>query len=118
MTDTPVTILVNREKVLAKDASRVRRVLDSFVPLFLEKNRNNVAVLVTGYNDDKRELCQIPEVRTWFHSLFDITPDLFYWMSDHTELFKQFSDNPSFQKWLDDTIFGVTYQSTTQIGAG
>ncbi|MFI5782701.1 type I restriction endonuclease subunit R [Nocardia sp. NPDC051570] len=31
-------------------------------------------------------------------------------LSDHTELFKQFSDNPSFKKWLGDTIFGVTYQ--------
>ena len=31
-------------------------------------------------------------------------------LADHTELFKQFSDNPSFKKWLADTIFGVTYQ--------
>ncbi|MEA3366473.1 MAG: type I restriction endonuclease subunit R [Candidatus Hydrogenedentes bacterium] len=30
-------------------------------------------------------------------------------LSDHTELFKQFSDNPAFKKWLADTIFGVTY---------
>ena len=30
-------------------------------------------------------------------------------LSDHTELFKQFSDNPSFRKWLSDTIFTVTY---------
>ncbi|MEX0331439.1 MAG: type I restriction endonuclease subunit R [Puniceicoccaceae bacterium] len=32
-------------------------------------------------------------------------------LADHTELFKQFSDNPSFKKWLGDTIFGVTYDS-------
>jgi type I restriction enzyme R subunit len=31
-------------------------------------------------------------------------------LADHTELFKQFSDNQSFKKWLGDTIFGVTYQ--------
>jgi len=31
-------------------------------------------------------------------------------LSDHTELFKQFSDNPGFKKWLADTIFGVTYE--------
>ncbi len=30
-------------------------------------------------------------------------------LSDHTELFKQFSDNPDFKKWLSDTIFGMTY---------
>ncbi len=32
-------------------------------------------------------------------------------LADHTELFKQFSDNPSFKKWLGDTIFGVTYRN-------
>ncbi len=30
-------------------------------------------------------------------------------LADHTELFKQFSDNPGFKKWLGDTIFGATY---------
>jgi type I restriction enzyme R subunit len=33
-------------------------------------------------------------------------------LSDHTELFKQFSDNPSFKKWLAETIFSSTYSST------
>jgi type I restriction enzyme R subunit len=32
-------------------------------------------------------------------------------LSDHTELFKQFSDNPSFKKWLSETIFSATYQN-------
>ena len=31
-------------------------------------------------------------------------------LADHTELFKQFSDNASFKKWLSDTIFSVTYE--------
>jgi type I restriction enzyme R subunit len=34
-------------------------------------------------------------------------------LSDHTELFKQFSDNPSFKKWLSDTIFGITYKEVS-----
>lgn len=33
-------------------------------------------------------------------------------LTDHTELFKQFSDNPAFKKWLGDTIFTATYTST------
>jgi type I restriction enzyme R subunit len=33
-------------------------------------------------------------------------------LSDHTELFKQFSDNQSFKKWLSDTIFGLTYRDS------
>lgn len=31
-------------------------------------------------------------------------------LADHTELFKQFSDNPSFKKWLSDTIFALMSQ--------
>lgn len=30
-------------------------------------------------------------------------------ISDHTELFKQFSDNPSFKHWLTDMVFSSTY---------
>ena len=30
-------------------------------------------------------------------------------LADHTELFKQFSDNPFFRKRLGDTIFGATW---------
>ena len=31
-------------------------------------------------------------------------------LKDDTELFKQFSDNESFRKWLPDTVFALTYQ--------
>ncbi len=34
-------------------------------------------------------------------------------LSDHTELFKQYSDNQSFKKWLSDTIFTLTYGKET-----
>lgn len=30
-------------------------------------------------------------------------------LSDHAELFKQFSDDPNFKKWLADTVFTMTY---------
>ncbi|OFZ86045.1 MAG: DEAD/DEAH box helicase [Betaproteobacteria bacterium RBG_16_64_18] len=30
-------------------------------------------------------------------------------LKDDTELFKQFSDNEGFKKWLTDTVFGLTY---------
>ena len=30
-------------------------------------------------------------------------------LSDHTELFRQFNDNPSFNKWLAEAIFRATY---------
>lgn len=31
-------------------------------------------------------------------------------LNDHTELFKQFMENPQFKKWLSDTIFASTYK--------
>jgi type I restriction enzyme R subunit len=34
-------------------------------------------------------------------------------LADHTELFKQFSDNPNFKRWLTDTVFDTTYQPNT-----
>lgn len=30
-------------------------------------------------------------------------------IADHTELFKQFSDNPSFKRWMTDMVFETTY---------
>jgi type I restriction enzyme R subunit len=30
-------------------------------------------------------------------------------IQDDTELFKQFSDNESFRRWLTDTVFALTY---------
>lgn len=32
-------------------------------------------------------------------------------LKDDTELFKQFSDNESFRRWLSDSVFSVTYKS-------
>ena len=31
-------------------------------------------------------------------------------LQDDTELFKQFSDDESFRRWLTDTVFGMTYE--------
>lgn len=31
-------------------------------------------------------------------------------MKDDTELFRQYSDNDGFKRWLTDTVFGLTYQ--------
>jgi type I restriction enzyme R subunit len=36
-------------------------------------------------------------------------------LSDHTELFKQFSDNPNFKRWLTDMVFDATYHPVTNL---
>ena len=39
-------------------------------------------------------------------------------LKDDTELFKQFSDNESFRRWLTDTVFGLTYEQRGEEQAG
>jgi len=39
-------------------------------------------------------------------------------LADQTELFKQYSDNDSFKRWLSDAVFGLTYQPPGQMGQG
>ncbi len=39
-------------------------------------------------------------------------------LNDDTELFKQFSDNDSFRRWLTDTIFNLTYKQSDSVSTG
>ena len=39
-------------------------------------------------------------------------------LSDHTELFKQFSDNESFRRWLSEMVFAATYVGAAVSGTG
>ncbi|MBD3844031.1 MAG: hypothetical protein IE909_19570, partial [Campylobacterales bacterium] len=34
-------------------------------------------------------------------------------LKDDTELFKQFSDNPEFKRWMQDMIYGLTSNAGT-----
>ena len=36
-------------------------------------------------------------------------------LKDDTQLFKQFSDNPQFKRWLADTVFGLTFTAAPQV---
>jgi len=31
-------------------------------------------------------------------------------VTSHSQLYKEFEENPSFKKWLEDRLFGITYQ--------
>ena len=39
-------------------------------------------------------------------------------LADHTELFKQFSDNESFKRWLSEMVFAATYKGGVGAGGG
>jgi type I restriction enzyme R subunit len=36
-------------------------------------------------------------------------------ITDPSELYKLFSDNPNFKKWLSDTIFSLTYKKKKEL---
>ena len=84
-----------------KDADKIRKVITDELPT---KVAADTAYQNAMKNSDKQN-ARIEHDKALQRVILEL-------ISDHTELYKQFSDNPSFKKWLGDTIFGVTYQST------
>ena len=82
-----------------KDADKIRKVIAEEIPA---KVAADAAYQNAMKNNDKKT-ARIEHDAALQRVMIDL-------LADHTELFKQFSDNPSFKKWLGDTIFGVTYQ--------
>ena len=89
-----------------KDADKIRKVIAEEIPV---KVSADVAYQNAMKNSDKQN-ARIEHDKALQRVVIDL-------LADHTELFKQFSDNPSFKKWLGDTIFGVTYQTTMPTNA-
>ena len=83
----PVTIQVSKREIHSYDVSRASDILASFVPVLLEKNRNRVQIEVLEFNEDPRELYDIPEVRNYFQILFRDNPGLFYWIDVESYMF-------------------------------
>jgi type I restriction enzyme R subunit len=90
-----------------KDADKIRLVIAEEIPA---KVSADAAYQNAMKNNDKKT-ARIEHDAALQRVMIDL-------LADHTELFKQFSDNPSFKKWLGDTIFGATYQATGQSASG
>ncbi len=83
-----------------KDADKIRKVIAEEIPA---KVGADIAYQNAINNSDKQN-ARIEHDKALQRVMVEL-------LADHTELFKQFSDNPSFKKWLGDTIFGATYQN-------
>lgn len=81
-----------------EDDDRIHRLIGGEIP---DKVAANTAYQNAKRNSDK-ENARIEHDR----ALGSVIVGL---MKDDTELFKQFSDNPQFRRWLADTIFAATY---------
>jgi type I restriction enzyme R subunit len=85
-----------------KDADKIRRVITEEIP---EKVAADKAYQNAIKNSDKQN-ARLEHDRALQRVIFEL-------LSDHTELFKQFSDNQTFKKWLSDTIFQATYSEAS-----
>jgi type I restriction enzyme R subunit len=81
-----------------QDADRVRRMITEDIP---QKVAADTAYQNAKQNSDKQN-ARIEHDKALARVIVGL-------MKDDTELFKQYSDNPEFKRWLADTIFGITY---------
>jgi len=81
-----------------EDADRVRELITRKIP---QKVAADTAYQNAKKNSDKQN-ARIEHDKVLARVIVGV-------MKDDTELFKQFSDNPEFKRWLADTIFGITY---------
>jgi len=83
-----------------KDADRIRKAISEEIPA---KVAADEAYQNAMKHSDKQN-ARIEHDRVLGRVILEM-------LSDHTELFKQFQDNPGFKKWLGDTVFDSTYSS-------
>jgi len=86
-----------------KDADKIRKVIAEEIPAKVSADK---AYQNAMKNSDKQNARIEHDI-----ALQRVIIEL---LTDHTELYKQFSENPAFKKWLSDSNFAVTYQATAE----
>jgi type I restriction enzyme R subunit len=86
-----------------KDADKIQNVIAEEIPAKVAADK----AYQNAMKNSDRQNARIEHDKALERVVIDL-------LSDHTELFKQFMDNPSFKKWLTDSIFAVTYQKHTE----
>ena len=84
------------------DTDRIRHLIATVIP---DKVAANPAYQNAQKNSDKQN-ARIEHDKALASVIIGL-------MKDDTELFKQFSDNPEFKRWLTDTVFSATYDRPT-----
>jgi type I restriction enzyme R subunit len=81
-----------------KDEDKIRRVIAEEIPARVAQDKAYQNALA---NSDKQN-AKLEHDKALNRVVLEL-------LSDHTELFKQFSDNPNFKRWLTDVVFESTY---------
>ncbi len=82
-----------------KDGDKIRQVITVDIPVSVAQDK---AYQNAQANSDKQN-AKLEHDRALNRVVLEM-------IADQTELFKQFSDNPSFKRWLTDMVFDATYQ--------
>lgn len=85
-----------------KDGDKIRKVITEEIPARVAQDK---AYQNAQANSDKQN-AKLEHDKALNRVVLEL-------ISDHTELFKQFSDNPSFKRWLTDMVFDSTYHPGT-----
>lgn len=82
-----------------KDADKIREVITEELPVKVSRDK----AYQNAMKQDDKQNARIEHGKALERVIVEM-------LTDRTELFKQFMDNPSFKKWLADTIFNETYK--------
>ncbi len=82
------------------DADRVRRLITEEIPAQVAADK----AYQNARRHSDRQNARIEHDKALARVMIGV-------LKDDTELFKQFSDNESFRRWLTDTVFALTYQA-------
>ncbi|MNY08231.1 hypothetical protein D3C86_1410740 [compost metagenome] len=81
-----------------KDEDKIRKVITEEIPARVAQDK---AYQNAQANSDKQN-AKLEHDKALNRVVLEL-------LADHTELFKQFSDNPSFKRWLTEMVFDATY---------
>ncbi len=82
-----------------KDVDKIRKLIAEEIPAKVSADK----AYQNAIKNSDRQNARIEHDKALERVVVDL-------LTDHMELFKQFSENPSFIKWLRDSNFNVTYQ--------
>lgn len=75
-------MILNKSYIEALDLQEIDKMLNVFKRHGIKKYRNNIVFQIDGYNDDPREIFEIPEIKAFFKKVFDKYPYMLYFLSD------------------------------------
>lgn len=82
-----------------KDGDKIRKVITEEIPARVAQDKT----YQNAQANSSRQAAKLEHDKVLKRVVLEL-------IADHTELFKQFSDNPSFKHWLTDMVFDSTYR--------